>query len=218
MSGPWDIPLQDWALPGEPFRLVAVDVGAADWARLLPAEAQACAARHADGAAGARAGASQWLKTCWLPRELGTERMDWETGPHGKQRLTGALSEWGFNLSHAGGYAVAALARGREIGVDLESTVRKADIERLAARLFSESEQALVRTGGREAFFTLWSQKEALMKAIGCGWADGEVQARTRLELSALQTEPATGANIWSRRVLDGAYALAVATLGPPSA
>ena len=57
MSGEVDIPLQDWALPGEPFRLVAVAAAAADWTRLLPAEAQARAARHADGAAGARAGA-----------------------------------------------------------------------------------------------------------------------------------------------------------------
>ena len=51
------------------------------------------------------------------------------------------------------------------------------------------------------------------MKALGCGWADGEIQSRTRLELSAFQTEPATGAKILSRRVLGGAYALAVAML-----
>lgn len=211
MDGRIDIPLQDWALPGEPFRLVAVDVAAADWAVRLPAEAWARAARFTDPAARARAGASEWFKACWLPRELGLERVEWKTGTHGKPRLTHAAAGWGFNLSHAGDYVVAALAKGAAIGVDLESLARKADVEALGARVFSESERALARTGGREAFFTLWSQKEALLKALGCGWANGNVVRNTRLEIAAFQTEPTTRVQVWSRRVLAGTYALAVA-------
>lgn len=210
-----DISTQDWALPGEPFRLVAVDVEAADWAEGLPPEACARMERFADPLARARAGASEWLKACWLPQELGMARVEFRMGPNGKPLLAGEAAGWGFNLSHADRHAVAVLARGAAVGVDLESTTRRADIERLAQRLFSESEQALVREGGRDAFFTLWSQKEALMKALGCGWADGHVQRRTKLQLAAFQTEPATGARVWSRGVLDGAYALAVAHLDP---
>ena len=93
---------------------------------------------------------------------------------------------------------------------------RKADIERLGERVFSESEKALVRAGGREAFFTLWSQKEALLKALGCGWADGRIVRRTRLERVPLQIEPATGVQVWSRPVLGGTYALAVALAPAP--
>ena len=70
-----------------------------------------------------------------------------------------------------------------------------------------------IAKGGRDAFFTLWSQKESLMKALGCGWADGQIQRRTRLQQVAFQNEPATGASIWSRRILDGSYALAVSKL-----
>ena len=206
-----DIPVRDWALPGEPFRLVAVAVAAADWARLLPAAARARTELFSTGEARARAGASEWLKACWLPRELGVERVEFETGANGKPLLAGAASEWGFNLSHAGAYAVAVLARGAAVGVDLESTARKADIERLGERVFSESEQALVRAGGREAFFELWSQKEALLKALGCGWAAGGIVRRTRLERRPLQVEPETGATVWSRSALSGAYALAIA-------
>jgi phosphopantetheinyl transferase len=209
------IPVLEWALPGEPFRLVAVAVDAADWPLVLPGDARARTERFTTAAARARAGASEWLKTGWLPRELGAERVEWETGANGKPLLRGAAAEWGFNLSHAGNFAVAVLARGGAAGVDLESTDRRADIEGVGARVFSESEQALVRAGGREAFFTLWSQKEALMKALGCGWADGQIQRRTRLALEPVQTEPATGAQVWSRGVLDGAYALAVAQLDP---
>ena len=211
MSGDGNIPMQDWAQPGEPFRLAAVEIGAADWAAQLPAAARARAARFADAAARARAGASEWLKACWLPRELGLACTEWRTGTNGKPLLEGAAAEWGFNLSHAGDFAVAALARGVSIGVDLESTARKADIERLGQRVFSASEQALVRTGGRAAFFTLWSQKEALLKALGCGWADGGIVRRTRLERLEYQVEPETGVRVWSRPLQGGAYALAVA-------
>ena len=206
-----DIPLQDWALPGEPFRLVAVEINAADWTHWLTPEAQARAARFSDPRAWARAGASEWFKACWLPRELGLERVEWKTGTHGKPRLARAASEWGFNLSHAGAYVVAALAKGVAIGVDLESLARKTDMEALGARVFSESERELVRTGGRDAFFALWSQKEALLKAMGCGWANGGIVRRTRLEIAAYQVEPATQVRVWSRRAPIGAYALAVA-------
>ena len=40
MSGDGNIPMQDWAQPGEPFRLAAVEIGAADWAAQLPAPAR----------------------------------------------------------------------------------------------------------------------------------------------------------------------------------
>lgn len=206
-----DIPLQDWTLPGEPFRLVAVAIGAADWAGRLPAEGRARAEQFTDPRARARAGASEWFKACWLPRELGLDRVEWKTGTHGKPRLARAASSWGFNLSHAGDHVVAALAKGAAIGVDLESMARKADVEALGERVFSKSERALVRTGGRDAFFALWSQKEALLKALGCGWANGNVAHGTRLELVAYQVEPSTRVQVWSRRVLDDAYALAAA-------
>ena len=206
-----DIPLQDWALPGEPFRLVAVATDAADWAERLPAEARARAARFTDPQARARAEASEWFKACWLPRELGLERVEWKTGTHGKPRLARAASEWGFNLSHAGDYVVAALAKGVAIGVDLESLARKTDMEALGERVFSESERELVRAGGRDAFFALWSQKEALLKALGCGWANGGVARRTQLQIAAYQVEPSTRVQVWSRRAPNGAYALAVA-------
>ena len=211
MNSAQGIPVQDWALPGEPFRLVAVAVDAADWACGLSVAARKRTARFEDAAARARAGASEWLKACWLPHELGLARVEFETGANGKPLLAGAASEWGFNLSHAGAYAVAVLARGAAIGVDLESTARKADSERLGRRVFSESEQAWVRAGGREAFFALWSRKEALLKALGCGWADGGIVRRTRLEPVAFQMEPETRVKVWSRAVLAGAYALAVA-------
>lgn len=207
--------MQDWALAGEPFRLAAVVVEGADWEAVLPSGVRERLDRFSDPLARARAGASEWLKTVWLPRELGLDGVEFETGTNGKPMLRGAAAAWGFNLSHAGSHAVAVVSRGAAVGVDLESTRRRADVERLAARVFSAPEQARVREGGREAFFQLWSQKEALMKALGCGWADGKIQRRTDLRQVRHQMEPATGAQVWSRRVLDGEYELAVARISP---
>ena len=206
-----DNPVQDWALAGEPFRLVAVAVEGVEWDGVLPADARGRLSRFSDPLARARAGASEWLKVCWLPRETGLAAAEWTVGAHGKPRLAGAGAAWDFNLSHAGDFAVAALARGAQIGVDLEVLSRPADIELLGRRVFSESERELVRAGGRGTFFDLWSRKEALLKALGCGWADGGIVRRTQIGLAAVQTEPATGVRIWSRRVRNGAYTLAVA-------
>ncbi|HSA01653.1 MAG TPA: 4'-phosphopantetheinyl transferase superfamily protein [Candidatus Paceibacterota bacterium] len=213
MAADCDIPVEHWELPGEPFRLAAIAVAAADWELRLSSSAREKIRRFMDPAARHRAGASEWFKTCWLPRQLGSDRVEFQTGNNGKPLLTGSAAEWGFNLSHAGEYAVAVLARGVSIGVDLESMSRPADVERLGERVFSGSEQALVRAGGREAFFTLWSQKEALLKALGCGWADGGIVRRTRLERIPYQVEPATGIQLWSRNVVGGAYALAIAIM-----
>ena len=214
MSGDFNRAVQDWAQAGEPFRLVAVEVGGMDWGRELSSSTRERIALFRDAAARVRSAASEWLKECWLPRELGLERVEFERGVNGKPLVTGAAAGWGFNLSHAGEYAVAVLAKGVSVGVDLESTVRKADVERLGRRVFSESEQSLVRAGGREVFFALWSRKEALLKALGCGWADGSLVRSTRLEQAAYQVEPVTGGRVWSRLQSGGAYALAVAMVG----
>ncbi len=213
MSGESNILVQDWAQPGDPFRLVAVEVQGVDWMAELPTSTRERMTRFSDATARARAGASEWFKACWLPRELGMERVEFEWGVNGKPLLTGAVANWGFNLSHAGGYAVAVLAQGVSLGVDLESTSRKADMERLGRRVFSESEQTWVCTGGREAFFTLWSQKEALLKAMGCGWADGNIVRRTQLVRVAFQIEPVTGVQVWSRFVRGRDYSLAIAQI-----
>ena len=211
MSDYSTISVQDWAQPGDPFRLIAVEVEGVDWMKELPPSTRERMARFSDATARARAGASEWLKACWLPRELGMEQVEFEWGVNGKPLLMGAAAGWGFNLSHADAYAVAVLAKGCSVGVDVESTSRKADIERLGRRVFSESEQIVVRAGGREAFFTLWSQKEALLKALGCGWADGSLVRRTQLERAAFQVEPVTGVRVWSRLMRGHDYALAIA-------
>ena len=78
-----------------------------------------------------------------------------------------------FNLSHSGNLALVAVARGREVGVDIERVRPVNDMAGIAARFFSPFErQALDRVAPEQrlrAFFATWVLKEAYLKACGDG-------------------------------------------------
>lgn len=91
-------------------------------------------------------------------------------GPHGKPHVSG--SPLRFNISHSGDLAVIALSQ-VEVGVDVElPRARRSDAiaRRFYApgeieRLFSEADPAL----RADAFFRLWTCKEAFLKVTGEG-------------------------------------------------
>ena len=78
-----------------------------------------------------------------------------------------------FNLSHSGGYALYAIARGREVGVDVEVIRPKSKAPELVNRFFSAKEKAAFQELGADervsAFFAGWTRKEAYVKATGKG-------------------------------------------------
>ena len=78
-----------------------------------------------------------------------------------------------FNLSHTRGLLVLAVTAADEIGVDVESITREAEILALAERYFAASEVAMLRAADplqlQELFFRLWTLKEAYVKARGLG-------------------------------------------------
>lgn len=88
-----------------------------------------------------------------------------------------AAADLAFNVSHSGGLALVAAARGCSVGVDVETGRGHHDLAAIAARYFSPPERAFL--GGlrgdawRDAFFTLWTAKEAYTKAIGAGLSAG---------------------------------------------
>lgn len=110
-----------------------------------------------------------------LGRYLGVAPADlrFERGRYGKPRL---VEDCGtglrFNMSHSRDLALFAVARGREVGVDVEK-VRPLAFEQIAARFFSTSEAAALRglppERGLEEFFRCWTRKEAYLKGIGRG-------------------------------------------------
>jgi 4'-phosphopantetheinyl transferase len=93
-------------------------------------------------------------------------------GEHGKPFLHPAHnSDLQFNLSHSEDMAVLAVARGLEVGVDVEWI--RAIEERIAERFFSPAEQTALANLPPEwatrGFFECWTGKEAFVKAQGVG-------------------------------------------------
>jgi len=78
-----------------------------------------------------------------------------------------------FNVSHAGGLALYAVSREREVGVDIEQIRTDIEHRQIASQFFSEQEVAsllaLPADAQQEAFFLCWTRKEAYIKGIGEG-------------------------------------------------
>lgn len=78
-----------------------------------------------------------------------------------------------FNISHTEGMTVSAVARGVEVGVDVENWARREALMEVAESVFTTGEfAALGKLKGesrRRRFFELWTLKEAYVKARGQG-------------------------------------------------
>ena len=91
-------------------------------------------------------------------------------GPHGKPFLPG--SPLRFNISHSGALALIALSRA-EVGADVELPRRRRS-DAIARRFYApgEIERLFAETDAdrrADAFFRLWTCKEAFLKATGEG-------------------------------------------------
>jgi 4'-phosphopantetheinyl transferase len=74
-----------------------------------------------------------------------------------------------FNISHSGDYVVCALATSARVGVDIEE-IRPLDISDIKEQMSQNQWEAIMASENRlEAFFNLWTQKEAVAKADGRG-------------------------------------------------
>ena len=96
-------------------------------------------------------------------------------GSYGKPSLDGMSVKDAprFNMSHSGAWAVYAVTRDREIGVDVEQVRAELAGDPIAERFFSPLEvrslRALPPELRVEAFFRCWTCKEAYVKARGEG-------------------------------------------------
>jgi 4'-phosphopantetheinyl transferase len=111
-----------------------------------------------------------------LSRYTDVAPADWRfrRGPHGKPEIDDARGAWlRFNLSNTRGLVACVVARGCDVGVDVEDTERAGETVGLANRFFSPAEVAALLALPPEArsrrFFEYWTLKEAYMKARGFG-------------------------------------------------
>jgi len=132
-----------------------------------------------------------------------------------------------FNLSHASGVIVCAIAPGIDIGVDVEDTERttRAAFDRLASYFSSQEIRDLAGLQGdrqQQRFFDYWTLKESYIKARGMGLALplGQFSFHfTDDELREFSVQPELGddARNWQfwRLSMGGHYRMAIAVNTP---
>lgn len=132
------------------------------------------------------------------------ETLRFSKGLHGKPALD-LPGMPHFNLSHSG--SVTALALGMvEVGVDVEQPRRTRDVMALAERYFARAETnalaRLAKSDQEAAFYSLWTCKEAVLKALGRGIAFG-------LDRLEFELDPRDGRPVALTRIADEAGAAA---------
>jgi len=109
-----------------------------------------------------------------LGRYLGTTptNLRFRSAEMGKPYLPDYL-DVRFNLSHSGRWALLAIARDREVGIDIECIRAERPTSAIAGRFFAPAEvrelMAFPEEQRNSAFFACWSRKEAYIKARGQG-------------------------------------------------
>lgn len=148
--------------------LLALD---ADWAVLLSPDERERLQRFRAAAPATLFAAARVLLRCalglWTGRDSAALRF--EDNGHGKPVLPDAGAPH-FNVSHSGSQVVLALDRHDPVGVDIEARGRSPDWRGIAPMVCSDAEIALLDSlDSPTAFLRIWTQKEAVAKALGLG-------------------------------------------------
>ncbi|MEA2338798.1 MAG: 4-phosphopantetheinyl transferase [Thermoanaerobaculia bacterium] len=119
---------------------------------------------------------------------------------HGKPALRDR--EFEFNASPSGDFVALALASETPVGIDVERRRTLHDAFALARRYFSSEEVAVVENTAdiESAFLTIWTSKEAIVKASGKGIGTSDLRSFT-VPLRDPQFRPVVDG--WSVAALD---------------
>ncbi|PNG27829.1 4'-phosphopantetheinyl transferase family protein [Methylocella silvestris] len=127
---------------------------------------------------------------------IAPEKLAFSLGPFGKPLLA-ARPDLHFNVSHSGELALIGLSAERIIGVDIELMRDNLDEAELARIFFCESEYRLIASkegaARLEAFYRIWTAKEAVLKALGIGVAASLKDFEVRLSPGPAAIQPRAG-------------------------
>ncbi len=113
------------------------------------------------------------LLRCILSAYLHMEahKISFQYGPYGKPYVDNMTVQ--FNVSHSEDRILIGVGYHHPLGVDIEHISRSVDIADIAKRFFTAREaqhiQYLKGEAQQQAFFNVWTRKEALLKAVGAG-------------------------------------------------
>lgn len=180
--------LPEWAA-GVTVAFCALDAGGEDES-LLDAEEQARASRFRFPELQVRFRQSHAFLRRVLGEVLGEDPKSFRfvASERGRPSLPG--SAWDFNLSHSGAWAALAVAKGAQVGIDVEVRRELRDMLEVSKLVFTPTEHATVAQAQGEAralaFFRGWTRKEALLKASGLGISEHLQTTQVTLSEAAL--------------------------------
>jgi len=109
--------------------------------------------------------------------DIAPDKVVFGVGEFGKPFIDSPDTTLRFNAAHSGSIGLIAVAKDREVGIDIESIDPGRDIEAIAHRYFRPEEYtALARLPDSERpriFTAIWARKEAYLKARGTGIRGG---------------------------------------------
>lgn len=105
---------------------------------------------------------------------LSPAEIAFDYGKNGKPELSDNMgpNKIKFNLSHSKGYSLLAITKSCELGIDLEFKKSIPEMFDIAKELYTENENFILKNSELEStnvFFTFWTRKEAIIKAVGQG-------------------------------------------------
>jgi 4'-phosphopantetheinyl transferase len=107
-------------------------------------------------------------------RDVEPRAWRWRLGEHGRPYVDPPCGLW-FNAANHPDFVVCAVATHEDVGIDVEPVSRAEEILEVAATVFApvELDDLARRTGDarRDRAVTLWTGKEAYIKARGLGFA-----------------------------------------------
>lgn len=110
------------------------------------------------------------------------ERLQFALADGGKPYLQGDTSGIHFNLSHSGQWLALAVSTHSPVGVDIEHPQKPRDFISIARHYFHRKEYHALKTlhgqALQDAFYKLWTLKEAFFKARGTGISEGLARIR----------------------------------------
>jgi len=128
------------------------------------------------------------------PREL-TIR----AGKFGKPYVSDASLS--FNVAHSAGLGAIAFSTRGEVGIDVEGADRSIEVMDIASSYFTARETASIAAAQGpnrlRAFLRIWTRKEAVLKAVGCGIPNRLNQVDVTRELVDFDGEAITPGDYW---------------------
>ena len=134
-----------------------------------------------------------------LRQVLGADYSRVEKSPDGKPFLP-HRPNFHFNLSHSGKWVAIAWGSSN-VGLDVESFSRNANMEAVARRFFTEDERQYVLGDAQlqiHRFFEIWTGKESYLKYLGAGLC------KDLTSFSVLSPEP--GLQLHWEKLPDGSH------------